>query len=184
MHNELREKKVTFREELQEMINKGISCALEAGRLQERQKGQKSYRDRVERLLYARNGLDILIAALEEELKSTEENESISGMAYQKTENKVVHLLPSGNALGMPYRKADMEALLIRNRRAAARIDRAVNTLSDDPYFEILQLKYTDKLSEEGIAEELCCDPSTIRRNKNRLLERLAVIFFGIDAVE
>lgn len=181
--NDGTEKKITFRSELQEMINRGISRAVQAGAQSAKQSGSRGCRERVERLLYARRGLEILITSLEEELAARTDAAPPSSMAYEKTENKVVHLLPSGQALGMPQDRQEMEALLLRNRLAVKRIDTAVASLADDPYHEILPLKYTEGLPEEEIAERLCCDPSTIRRNKNRLLERLAVIFFGIDAL-
>lgn len=180
---EMNEKKASFKTELQEMIDRGILRAMRVG--ESRRLHARPCKERVERLLYARRGLDILISSLEEELS---EEAAIapppSSMAYAKTDGKVIHLLPSGEALGLPWKKEDAEALLLRNRRAARRIDRAVATLSDDPYYRLLTLKYHDGLSEEAIAEVLSCDPSTIRRNKNRLLERLSIIFFGVDALE
>ncbi len=177
------ERTTVLKNELQNMLDKAISDAMRLGAQGERQKGTRSYRERVERLLYARGGLDILIGALEEELREATDAAPPSSMAYEKTESKVVHLLPSGDALGIPHRVADIKALLVRNRLAAKRIDRALATLAGDPYYSLLELKYTKRLAEEKIAELLCCDPSTIRRNKNRMLENLAVIFFGIDAV-
>ena len=182
--NEQNEKRTAFRNELQEMINRGISRAMQAGAKNAQSAMPRAMRDRVERLLYAREGLDILISSLEEECALLKNDAPPSFMAYEKTEHKVVHLLPSGAALGMPHKKEDVEALLARNRLAAKRIDRAVASLSDDPYYEILPLKYREGRPEEEIAEMLSCDPSTVRRNKNRLLERLSIIFFGIDALE
>ncbi len=180
--NDSAEKKITFRNELQEMINKGILRAVQAGAQNAGKSCPRPLKERVERLLYARNGLDILISSLEEELAAACDAPP-SNMAYEKTDAKVVHLLPSGEALGMPCRREDIRALLTRNRLAAKRIDKAIAALSDDPYHAILHMKYMEGLPEEEIAEHLCCDPSTVRRNKNRLLERLGVIFFGIDAV-
>ncbi len=182
--SEQNEKRMTFRNELQEMINRGILCAMQAGEKKAQAAMPRAVRERVERLLYAREGLDILITSLEEELLVLSDDAPPSFMAYEKTDNKVVHLLPSGAALGMPHKKADVEALLARNRLAARRIDRAVEALSEDPYYDILRLKYREGRPEEEIAEILSCDPSTVRRNKNRLLERLSVLFFGIDALE
>lgn len=182
--NDLSEKKITFKNELQEMINRGISHAMQAGAERTRHAGSRACRERVERLLYARSGLEILITSLEEDLAAMGDDAPPSSMAYEKTANKVVHLLPSGDALGIPHARKDVEALLARNRLAAKRIDRAVASLAGDPYYELLHLKYAERLPEEEIAERLCCDPSTVRRNKNRLLERLAIVFFGVDALE
>ena len=179
--NEMNEKRISLKTELEEIIERGILRAMRMG--EARAARSSPLKPRVERLLYARGGLDILIHSLEEAL--CEENDAApdSSMGYMKTQGKVIHLLPSGNALGLSQNREETEALLLRNRRAAKRIDRAINSLSDDPYFELLHLKYRDGLSEEAIAERLCCDPSTVRRNKNRLLERLGVLFFGIDAL-
>ncbi len=179
--NEMNEKRISLKNELEGIIERGILRAMRMG--EARALKARPLKDRVERLLYARNGLDILITSLEEDLSEGDIAAPASSMAYQKTEGKVVHLLPSGDALGLPWKREEAEALLIRNRRAAKRIDRAVSALSDDPYYELLHLKYRQGLSEEAIAEEMCCDPSTVRRNKNRLLERLGVLFFGIDAL-
>lgn len=178
--NEMNEKRISLKSELEEIIERGILRAMRIGEA----KTQKAspVKGRVERLLYARNGLDILIASLEEEL-TDETKTPASSMAYQKTDGKVIHLLPSGDALGLSSKREEIEALLLRNRRAAKRIDRAVSSLSNDPYYELIDLKYRKGLSEETIAEEMCCDPSTVRRNKNRLLEKLGVLFFGIDAL-
>ena len=179
----LKDRTTVLKNELQTMIDKAISDALRPYAQTEMKTGARTYRERVERLLYARSGLDILISALIEELSEATDTEIETSMAYEKTDAKVVRLFPQGDALGIPHKKADIEALLTKNRLAAKRIDRAVETLSGDPYFPLLELKYTKRLSEERIAEELCCDPSTVRRNKNRMLENLAIIFFGIDAV-
>ncbi len=179
----LKERTTVLKNELQTMLDKAISDALRLGAQTENKQGTRSYRERVERLLYARSGLDILISALCEELSEATDTELETSMAYEKTDAKVVRLFPQGDALGIPHKRADIEALLTKNRLAAKRIDRALETLSNDPYYPLLELKYTKRLSEEKIAEALCCDPSTVRRNKNRMLESLAVIFFGIDAV-
>lgn len=181
--NEVIERKVSIKDELQEMIDRAIARAVQVGVQSASQSGTRTGRERVERLLYARNGLEILITSLEEELAVCPDMEPASSMAYEKTNHKVVHLLPSGQALGLPQKKKEMEALLVRNRLAVKKIDKAVSFLSEDPYYDILRLKYFDGMAEEEIAEQLCCDPSTVRRNKNRLLERLAVIFFGIDVL-
>lgn len=179
---EINEKKISFKMELQEMIDRGILRAMRAG--ENKAMRAKPCKARVERLLYARKGLDILIASLEAELAEDSPSCPPSSLAYTQTEDKVVHLLPSGDALGLPWKKQDTQALLLRNRRAARRIDTAIATLADDPYFALLELKYQEGLPEETIAERLSCDPSTIRRNKNRLLDRLSIIFFGVDALD
>lgn len=62
------------------------------------------------------------------------------------------------------------------------RIDRAVSKLKDDPYYELIRLKYFEEKTREEIAEILNVDVSTISRNKNRLINMLKITLFSDDA--
>ena len=76
-------------------------------------------------------------------------------------------------------RKASME----RTKREIQRIDRALETIQDDPYYDIIPLKYWDLLQPAEIAERLNCDERTLYRHKNRLVNKLKVVLFGADAL-
>ena len=65
-----------------------------------------------------------------------------------------------------------------------ARINDAVKTVSNDFYYDIIPLKYRDLRSDEWIAERLNCDPTTVRRNKKRLVEKITVCLYGADALK
>lgn len=62
------------------------------------------------------------------------------------------------------------------------RIDRAVSKLKDDPYYDLIRLKYFEEKTREEIAEILNVDVSTISRNKNRLINMLKITLFSDDA--
>jgi len=62
-------------------------------------------------------------------------------------------------------------------------IDAAVNSLSDDPYFQIIPMRYFEGVSREDIALELNCDVSTITRNKNRLINMLQIRLFSDQVI-
>lgn len=166
-----------------------------------------SYRKRAEQLLYAQKGLRIRMETLEEELlylRALRDHaiEKKPETAYIHTaaelEKRRALKAPEKNASGgkagellffpmgtkqMERRLYDIQCDIAYNRLIVRRIDRAVETLKDDPYYNILYLKYTEGLPEEEIAYQIHCDTSTVRRNKNRLLERLAVIFYGAPAL-
>lgn len=65
-----------------------------------------------------------------------------------------------------------------------ARINDAVNTVNGDFYYDIIPLKYRDRKSDEYIAEVLNCDPTTVRRNKKRLVERISICLYGAGALK
>lgn len=44
---------------------------------------------------------------------------------------------------------------------------------SDDPYIDIIYLHYRDGITIERIAECMCKDASTIKRNKKRLIKAI-----------
>lgn len=63
-------------------------------------------------------------------------------------------------------------------------IDDAIHTLKDDPYFEIIRLKYFEEKSREQMAEYFNVDVSTISRNKNRLINKLQIRLFSDEVIE
>ena len=44
--------------------------------------------------------------------------------------------------------------------------------------------KYIQRMNDEDIAEKIHCDPSTVWRNRKRLVQRVAVRLYGVDAVK
>lgn len=76
-------------------------------------------------------------------------------------------------------RKASME----RTKKEVERIESALDQVRDDSKYKIIRLKYFNNKTNEEIAEVLDCDERTVRRHKNRLINKLKVILFGVDAV-
>lgn len=62
-------------------------------------------------------------------------------------------------------------------------VDSALQIVKDDPYFEIIELKYFKGCSQEEIADYLVCDVKTVGRNKNRLLKRLHIHLFPNESL-
>ena len=68
-----------------------------------------------------------------------------------------------------------------RDQREINEIEAALDYIKNDNYYFIIQYKYFDRLSDAEIGERLNCDDSTVRRNKSRLVHRIALKFYGAD---
>ena len=144
--------------------------------------GQRNYFRETERLLYSLPALRLKVAQDEEDLEN--------GLMMPKERSKDI-VCPTGSSSYGPHdplsqaeryiaeRKASME----RTKREIQRIERALETIQDDPYYDIIPLKYWDLLQPAEIAERLNCDERTYRRHKNRLVNKLKVVLFGADAL-
>lgn len=143
---------------------------------------QRNYFKETERLLYNYPALKLKLAQDEEDLEN--------GLLVPKERSKDI-ICPSRNNNYGPHdplaqaeryiaeRKASME----RTRREIQRIDRALEAIQDDEYYDIIPLKYWDLLQPAEIAERLNCDERTFYRHKNRLVNKLKVVLFGADAL-
>ena len=63
------------------------------------------------------------------------------------------------------------------------RIEDAVNSVSGDYYGDAFRMRYFERKTDEHVAELCNCDTTTIRRNRKRLLKRVAVRLFGTEAI-
>ncbi len=84
---------------------------------------------------------------------------------------------------GMMKKHAALQSQIADGMRELSRLDDAMRAVSGDYYAQIITLKYIERKSEEYIAELLNCDVSTVRRNKKRILKRMAVRLFGADVL-
>lgn len=76
-----------------------------------------------------------------------------------------------------------VKSSMMRTRQEVLRIERALETIMDDGYYEIIPMKYWDSMTIEDIADSFGCDEKTIRRNKNRLVNKLKIMLFGAEAL-
>jgi hypothetical protein len=159
-------------------VKKAVDKILEANRHAE--EGQRDYFKETERLLYAYNDLKLKIEQDREDFQN-----GISSCG--KSKDIVRFSTHSGSRPPEDSVQEELErsrrASMERTRLQVQRIDRALETIGDDQYFDIIPMKYFDKIGLEAIAEALNCDVTTARRNKNRLVNRLKIILFGADAL-
>lgn len=53
----------------------------------------------------------------------------------------------------------------------------------EDPYYLTIELKYFDNVKDADAALRLRCDPATVRRNRRRLVRRLALRLYGVECI-
>jgi len=144
--------------------------------------GQRNYFKETERLLYSLPALRLKVAQDEEDLKN--------GLVILRERSRDIVRISGSGGYGacdpetreekyIAERKASME----RTKREIQRIERALETIQEDPYYDIIPLKYWDGLKLEEISERMNCDMSTVCRAKNRLVNKLKIVLFGADAL-
>lgn len=62
-------------------------------------------------------------------------------------------------------------------------LNKELDTLRDDPYYEIIPMIYFDDCTREEVAECFDVNCRTITRNKIRLVNRLKVVLFSDDVI-
>lgn len=140
---------------------------------------QRNYFRDTEKLLYSYPSLKIALAQYDEELEK--------GIVLHGKSKDIIRFSP-GSGVSDPDVIAEANAQsklasIERTRAQVQRIERALETIQDDEYYDIIPLKYWDLLKNEEIAERFNCEVRTIQRNKNRLVNKLKVILFGADAL-
>ena len=63
-------------------------------------------------------------------------------------------------------------------------IDDALAGLQDDPYYEIIQMRYFEGKKRTEIADYFLCDERTVTRNKNRLINLLQIKLFSDQVIQ
>ena len=67
--------------------------------------------------------------------------------------------------------------------KLVAKIDEALKTIENDPYYDVISMFYFNRMTREDIALEFNTSVTTISRNKTRLLNQLKVILFSDEVI-
>lgn len=165
---------------LDKQIKKAVEKIFDAKKQVEEQ--QRDFFKETEKLLYAYPDLKLKVEQDKEDLER-----GVFAIKVSKSKDIIRFSTHSGDRQPEEYvqeelirsRKASME----RTRLQVQRIDRALETIKDDSYYDIIPMKYWDGLKLEEISERMNCDMSTVCRAKNRLVNKLKIILFGADAL-
>ena len=63
-------------------------------------------------------------------------------------------------------------------------IDKCMQSLSNDPYYDILEMRYFEGRTQEDIADYYNCSQVTISKNKSRLVKELALKLFPNQVIK
>lgn len=137
-----------------------------------------------ERRLYAIPILRERIADSREELA---ELETLGIEALREHSLSLVRILRPGIRLTPEEVHAaqlcELRGRLAADEREVKKVQVALTSIEDDPYYRAVELKYFKNARDAEVAEKLCCDPSTVRRNRVRLVQRLALRLYGASAL-
>lgn len=98
--------------------------------------------------------------------------------AAQKTEELLKHYDKYKIAISMDKENT------IKTQKIIKIIDKALKTIKDDPYYQIIGLFYFEHKTRAEIAEIYNVDDKTISRNKKRLVKEIKYIIFSDDTIE
>lgn len=147
--------------------------------------GMSAYK-KTEQLLYAYPKLVEIVESKREDIAELREN------GLRKTSKSIVVWSPRTNVQEGTVLEADtvqgaverIQGEIDRLEYSIYTIESALEKIKNDPYYDIIRLKYFEGLVNEAIADELGRDTSTITRNKNRLVSGLATYLFPTDKVD
>ena len=164
----------------EQVIEGIIRKAVEATRIASERATKDAYRA-TERRLYALPDIRAKLAddreALEDVKRDGVKNRSRSITRFLKSG---VRLTPEEALAAVVM---DLEAAIAAGEHEIDAMERALASISNDEYLLTVTGKYIERLTDEDIAERIPCDPTTVWRNRKRLVQRLSVRLYGVDAV-
>ena len=162
-------------------IDSIIRKAVEAGRRSAERSVKDAFRA-TERRLYALPDIRAKLAddkeALEDVKKYGVKNKSRSITRFMKSG---VRLTPEEALAAVVM---DLEADIAADEHEIRVMERALASIADDEYYATVTGKYFDRLTDEAIAARIQCDNTTVWRNRKRLVQRISVRLYGVDAVK
>ena len=172
---------LTMKKRNGETVESMIRKAVEAGRLSAERSPKDAYRA-TERRLYALPDIRAKLA---------DDRETLADVKKYGVKNKshsVTRFMKSGVRLTPEEALAavvmDLEAGIAAGEHEIQVMERALASIADDEYSATVTGKYIDRLTDEEIAERIPCDPTTVWRNRKRLVQRLSVRLYGVEAVK
>lgn len=161
-------------------IQEAVSAGLRAGVLYAERKPKDAYKD-TEKRLYAYPLLLKKIVEDKARLLDMEQNgtpgRSKSLVRYSRSGARV----SPEEMLEAMIR--DLQARIAADEYEVETLGRALKDIADDPYFLSVKGKFLDGMTDDRIAETIPCDPSTVRRNRGRLVRKIAVLLYGVEAL-
>lgn len=73
---------------------------------------------------------------------------------------------------------------IVRIENVVNMVERALDTIRNNKYYDIIEMKYFDELTFEHISEKLDISVITAKRYKNKMIRQLQLIIFSDDVIK
>jgi hypothetical protein len=146
-------------------------------------KGKRNAFQKTELLLYNYTKFRDVIADKDQQIKSIKlqglpkKSKSITSWGGNTNQEPESDMEKAENKI------AEIEKSIAVTRRLIKVIDKALEKVSDDPYFNVIQMFYFEGVHRDDIIKNLNCDTVTMYRNKKRIVDRLKMDLFSDDAI-
>ena len=158
-----------------------IRTAIEAGKMASARTTKDAFKA-TERRLYAILDLREKLADDEEELNDTR----LYGL--KERSHSITRFFKSGVRLTpeeiLEAVTIDLEANIASTRHELEVLGKALASIESDPYYLTVAGKYVERMQDSEIAEKIPCDPTTVWRNRKRMIQRVAVRLYGVEAIK
>lgn len=166
---------------IDEAIKQAVAAGIVAERLQVSGTANDAYK-MTEKRLYAYEVIFDKVLDDKERLVDLQEN----GLSDRS--KSLVRFVKSGTRLSkeeiVEAIIQDTTARIAANEYELDTIRKALRIIEKDPYYMVVYGKYIEGRTDDSIAEEIFCETSTVRRNRARLMRKLAIWFYGTEAIE
>lgn len=168
-------------EEVMSIIQTTVEQSLTAARQAIQPEEGKDYFKETEKLLY---NYPVLKLKIEEDQKFLYDPDATAEPDQRKSKD-IIKFTGNGGGHGLDIDRYTLgiKSSMMRTRQEVKRIERALDTIKNDKYYEIINMKYFKGMTMEAIAEHFECEDKTARRNKNRIVNKLKIMLFGADAL-
>lgn len=163
---------------LDSKIRKAVEAGVQSGR--KIKVRELTPYQQTERKLYAYNDVLKYINDCKEEL------EDMKKYGLKDTSKGIV-FMPSGSRMSpedmLEAKMQDLQYRIQSNEREIKRIDSALESIKNDEYYKIIELKYLNvkRLTDDEIADKIGCEKTTAYRNRNRLVSSLSARLYGFE---
>lgn len=166
--------------EVKRIIKEAVEQAVKAERVAQRQ--ERTAFQRTEARLYALPLLSRKVESDQDEVRRME-----AGGRMPQRSKDIVRFTHGGVRVSPEEQLAaviqDMKATIAADEHEIHNMRRALQEIENDQYYNIIPKRYFERLKDEEIAVLFPCDPSTVRRQKNRLVSQLSIHLYGAQAL-
>lgn len=172
--------------DLENIIKETVKATiLELGFGKQVPKQNKTAYQKTEQLLYNFRGFQRVVKEKQEQIEEIKKY----GVPHK---GSAVHTYCGGSdAHGLSTEEETVDSVVYAVQMSVQDIEDVINmikkamlAMKNDPYYNILEMRYFDGMSQEDIAKALNCTQQNISYHKNRLVKELALRIFPNDVAK